>query len=148
MEETDSLHANPRKIKLHSPKYHRSCTDFLTHTEVNCNPTAHLSQQHMTPKPHPKKPGILTQALHLASHCPAPKLYWSTICPGYQRISFLLAGQDPLSPVLCRGSQSELHCLLSSPPRCCCKSKERLSYLPQCCLLDCQQRQRDWWKML
>lgn len=130
--DSDSLHANPRKIKLHSPKYHRSCPDFFG----AAGPTVKLTAtwQHtclcsitkMTPKPHPNKPGVLIQALH----CPAPKLYWSTVCPGCQMMSLFQAGQDPLSPVLRRGSQSELHCLLSSPPRCCCKSKETLSYLP------------------
>lgn len=41
---SDSLHANPREFKLHSPKYHRSCPDFFGPT----GPTLKLTttQQH------------------------------------------------------------------------------------------------------
>lgn len=67
--DSDPLHANLRKIVLHSPEYHGGCPYFLGAAGAITMKLAATSQHtcpcnitKTTPKPHSKKPGFLIQA--------------------------------------------------------------------------------------
>lgn len=139
--DSNPLHANP--------EYHKGCPDSFGMAVSTAFKLAATSQHacpcsmtKTTPKPHPKKPGFLVKAP--TSTLPSSQAMLEHHLVRLENNSPFTTGQGSRNPAPCRGSQLELCCLPSSPQRCCCKSKERISYLPQPYLLDCQQWQRDW----
>lgn len=116
--DSDSLHTSPRKVKLHSPKYHRSCPDFSGAAGSTQNLTA--TQEHtclcsitkMTQNPIPKslvflsKPCTCPYTAQLPNYTGAPSAQATKQCPFYCL--------DKIPSVLCCAEAASQNCPASS----------------------------------